>query len=185
VRRAAVAALLLLGAPARPVAAQTPIGAMQLNDTLTTAKRQFRDVVTQLRDTLTLVQASHSLMSRAGNSGMSGVVLSESRRLRNRCRAGLTMANSTKARIADLHTNAAEGDQALASYRDALDVLAGDLNACAVADSVALDQRPFDQARALEIAAAATHAIDRYDFARDAVLGILGIRLPVAGHIYH
>ncbi|MGH7581733.1 MAG: hypothetical protein ACREL5_00735 [Gemmatimonadales bacterium] len=184
-KQAAIAALFLLAAAAAQATAQTRLGVMTLKDTLTAEKRQFRDVVAELRDTLTRVQASHSLISRAHDSGMSGVVVSESRRLLQRCRAGMAMANITRSRIANLRTNAAQGDQALASYRNALDVLTGDLDSCAVADSVALHQVPLDQAKALDIAAAATLAIDRYDVSRDAMLGLLGIRLPIAGNIYH
>ena len=184
-RRNLAALLALAIAAGARLPAQTPLGGSLVGDSLTPTKAHFRDAVSELRDTLTRVQATTALIGRAHRSGMSSVVASQARELQRRCRSGAAMTGTTKSRIANLRTSADEGNRALTSYRTALDDLDSSLVACARDDSLALGATQLDADHVEEIGAAATAAIDRYDRVRDALLGLLEIRLPVAGAIYH
>ena len=154
-----------------------------VEDSLTPAKAQLRDVVAQLRDTLTTVQALHASIARNMATGVSSVVLSNGRELGKRCRVAAAMAELTTERIAPLKTSAPRGDQALNAYRASLTALTRDLWVCQRDDSVTMAAAHPDQKRIEHVAVAARAAVTRYDVIRDALLKLLDINLPIKGTI--
>jgi hypothetical protein len=158
---------------------------MIIEDSLTPAKMQLRDYLTELRDTLTYIGSVQDRVARARAAKMTAVVLSQGWELSRRCLGGVQMLDVTTKRIAPMHTSDPRGDQALESYRAGMATLREDLRECAHFDSLALKEREVDQEKIEHIATAASDAVLRYEQVRDALLKLLGISLPIRGNIYH
>lgn len=156
---------------------------MIIEDSLTPAKAQLRDVVAQLRDTLNTVQALHARITRNMASGVTSVVLSDGHELGKRCRVGAATADLTAKRVATMYTNDPHGDQALSAYRAGLTALLEDLKTCQRDDSLTMAASAPDQKRIEKVASAARDAVTRYDAIRDALMKLLSINLPVKGTI--
>lgn len=148
-------------------------------DSLTPAKKQLRDFVAELRDTLVSVQALHASISRNLASGVTSVVRSDGHQLGRRCHVGGAAADLTVKRVATMYTNDPVGDQALNTYRSGLAELITGLRACQHDDSLVMAAATPDPQRIEAVAAAARQAVDRYDGIRDGLLKLLGIRLPI------
>jgi hypothetical protein len=168
---------------AQNAAAAADVRGIMVEDSLPPAKRQLRDELTLLRDTLTRVSALDARISRSEASGMSAVVMSSARQLWTACRSGAGTANRTLDQLSNLQTNDPRGDNALSTYRGALGDLLSDMRSCQQQDSIALGAKPIDARRVQDISAAAAAAILRHDQVRDALVGMLGIRMPVKGYI--
>jgi hypothetical protein len=152
-----------------------------IEDSLTPAKMQLRNFVTQLRDTLNSVQALHASITRNLASGVTSVVLSNGRELGKRCRVGGFEADLTSKRVATMYTSDPRGDQALNSYRAGLTALIDDFKTCQHDDSIAMAAATPDPKRIEQVSAAASDAVTRYDSVRDALLKLLNITLPFKG----
>lgn len=168
---------------AQTAAAAADVRSIMIEDSLPPAKRELRDEVTQLRDTLTRVSALDARISRSEASGMNAVVTSSAHQLLKACRSSAVQTSRTLDRLGILQTNDPRGDNALSTYRGALGDLLNDMRACQQQDSLALGAKSLDVRRVQDISAAAAAAIFRHDQVRDALLGMLGIRMPVKGYI--
>lgn len=177
--------LLVMAAALAPRAtAQASIRDMLIVDSLSPAKTQLRDYVAELRDTLSVVESIHNLITRASASGMSSVVQSSGRQLGKSCHTGTAMVETTQQRVSVMKTSDVRGEQALAAFRASLTTLADNLRLCHQ-DAIAVMAAAAspDQKRILQVAAAARDAIARYDQVRDGLLRLLDINLPTKGYI--
>ena len=154
-----------------------------IEDSLTPAKTQLRDFVTQLRDSLNRVESAHARLLRARQAKMRSVVISTGRELARNCINGADAVDLTTERLARISTSAPSGDHALQSFRIALSTLSEDLRLCAHFDSLTMAAKPLDQEKLENIATAARDAIARYDVIRDGLLKLLGITLPIKGDV--
>ena len=157
---------------------------MIIEDSLTPAKKQLRDFVAELRDSLNYVQAIRSSIDRNLTTGTNSVVVSNARVLGKRCRMAMGMADLTGKRVATMYANDPRGDQALNAYRAGLTALMDDMQGCQRDDSLVITAAKPDGKRIKEVASAADDAINRYDMIRDGLLKLLNIDLPIAGKIH-
>ena len=169
------------GRPTSPTPAQ--LRGMIIQDSLTPAKMELRDVVAKLRDTLISVQALHSSIMRNLASGGAAVVISNGRELGKRCRVGEATADLTVKRISAMYTNEPKGDQALNGYRAGLNGLIDELRTCQRDDSATMAAKAPDPRRIEQVATAARDAVARYDVVRDALMKLLSIDLPISGRM--
>jgi hypothetical protein len=167
--------------PTSPTAAQ--LRGMIIEDSLTPAKKQLRDFVAELRDTLFTVQAIHARVVRNLATGVTSVVLSDGHALGKRCRVSGAEVDRTLKRVAGMYTSDSTGGQALSVYRAGLAALMEDMGTCQHDDSVMMSASSPDPKRVGEVAAAAADAVTRYDGIRDGLMKLLNIKLPVKGTI--
>ena len=168
---------------AKQAAAGADVRGIMIEDSLPPAKKQLRDLLTVLRDTLNRVSSMDSRISRARASGMTSVVASNARQLEKACVAAVAQVRRTTDKLAGMETRDERGDNALSAYRGGLADLLSDLVTCQHDDSLMLAAPKFDGARAESVSSAAAHAVELHDQIRDALLRMLGVRLPVSGYI--
>ena len=178
----AVTGALQARAQVQPVAG-TKIRDLLIEDSLTPAKMQLRNVVADLRDSLVKVESVQSRLVRSLASNMTSVVVSQGRELGRNCTNGAMMVARTTKYIEPMNTQNEQGDLALHAYRSGLATLGEDLRRCAHADSLAMAAMPLDQEKLVSIATAARAAISQYDVIRDGLMKLLGITLPIKGTI--
>lgn len=166
-----------------PVGAQASVRDILIVDSLSPAKTQLRDFVAELRDTLVRVESIHARIVRANASGMGSVVQSSGHQLGKSCHAGAAMVEITQQRVSVMKTSDVRGEQALASFRAGLMLLADNLRLCQANDSTVMAASAPDPKRVEQVAAAASVAIAQYDQVRDGLLKLLDINLPLKGYI--
>ena len=183
-----VLAASVLASPLVAQSGQRPSGSAIANlimeDSLTPAKKELRNYIAELRDTLVKVQAVQARLTKARAAKMNGVVPSQGRELARNCLKGVTALDLTTRRLEPMNTPDPQGDQALHSYRNAIVTLREDLRLCAHFDSLTLAAATPDTQKLENIAIAASDAIARYDVIRDALIKLLGITLPVKGNMW-
>lgn len=157
---------------------------MIIEDSLTPAKKELRDFVAELRDSLNGVQAIRTSVARNLATGKTAVVVSNARELGKRCHMAEAMADLTSKRVATMYTNDPRGDQALNAYRAGLTILGEDMRTCQ-RDGSAVMSAPKPDGKRIELfAAAADDAVTRYDTIRDGLMKLLNITLPITGKIH-
>ena len=159
----------------------TKIRDLLIEDSLTPAKMQLRNVVADLRDSLVKVESVQSRLER--NAKMTSVLPSLGRELGRNCANGAMMVTRTTKYIEPMNTQNEQGDLALHAYRSALATLGEDLRRCAHADSLVMAAPSLDQEKLATIATAARAAVSQYDVVRDGLMKLLGITLPIKGTI--
>jgi transposase len=154
-------------------------------DSLTPAKKQMRDFVAELRDSLVRIESVRSRIEKNRKSNTTSVIISQGRELARTCTSGASMLGLTAKRLEPMVTQDPQGDQAMHAYRSALSTLQEELRQCAHFDSLTMATKPLDGQKLENISIAASDAIARHDLIRDGLIKLLGITLPLKGSVGH
>lgn len=187
VHRFAVA-VLLTGAATLPAAAQNPgANAKHLpphvaehlwpERELTATEQELKDRVQVMRDSLTRVHATVSLLQRQQRSQAgAGILRSTARALAADCARSGRVAESMAAFAADFATNDAKwGEPTVRAYRASLADMVGAMRRCTEAVTAEVDDPDVTRLRAA--ADAADESVRRYDRAEWDLFRTLKIRL--------
>lgn len=146
-------------------------------------KRELRDALTAVRDTLLTARGHAERLLRAHNTGSSGVVLSMARALRSDCEGTAEALEGAIARTASMHTSAELGDKTLAAYREAATRLRTAMTRCAAEMTSGTGPTPASSATLAREAGAAAAAMDRYTAPTQDLLRVLEMMLLPKGYV--
>ena len=176
-----VLAALLLAPAATSLSAQATAPGLWPERPLTPEKKELRDAIIIVRDTLRDVRATVNRMERAANAGSPGVLASSARVLSTDCERATRAAVKVQSQVAGLSTSDKKGDQALADFRRAALALQQGMTSCT--EQLATATTPsIDATKVASIRSNALKVVVDYENSVHALMKTLSIPLDPKGH---